>query len=377
MSVHPYQTGSGRKWESRWRDADGKQRRKKGFPTKREAQLFDSSREVATARGEWVDPKLGRVTFGQLGQRWLPQQTHLKPSTRYHTEVWYRKYVEPKFGDRAVGSVKPSEIRAWVAELHAEGRGVGTIERVVGIVRGVFEMAVEDGLVASSPVQRVRLPREAPRHREILTLDQFNLVLDELSPQHYRTFVECLAWTGCRFGELTGLQVRSCDLLRRRLRIERSLSEVGGRFVVTTPKTATSVRVVSLPASLVEPLSRLMVGKGPEDPVFTTPRGRLIRNTLFRPDVFYPAVEAARLVDPTIPPTRVHDLRHFAATQAIAAGASVKAVQALLGHASARQTLDRYSHVLPDDTDRIAEAFDRLRTAPEDTRRTHAQDGAG
>jgi integrase len=55
---------------------------------------------------------------------------------------------------------------------------------------------------------------------------------------------------------------------------------------------------------------------------------------------------------------RLHDLRHTCASLAISAGANVKVVQKLLGHKSAVLTLDRYGHLLPDDLDAVADAFD-------------------
>ena len=55
-----------------------------------------------------------------------------------------------------------------------------------------------------------------------------------------------------------------------------------------------------------------------------------------------------------------HDLRHTAASLAIRAGANVKAVQRMLGHASAAMTLDVYAGLIPDDLDQVAAALDSI-----------------
>jgi integrase len=98
-----------------------------------------------------------------------------------------------------------------------------------------------------------------------------------------------------------------------------------------------------------------MAGKDPDDFVFTTWRGKPLRNLNFRRDVFDPAVEDANLGKLT-----PHELRHTAASLAVSAGANVKAVQAMLGHASAAMTLDVYSGLFGDDLDGVADRMDSL-----------------
>lgn len=104
------------------------------------------------------------------------------------------------------------------------------------------------------------------------------------------------------------------------------------------------------PRLLLDDLARLVAGKQPNDLVFNNRSGRLLDNSNFRRHVFDPAVRAAG-VGPLTP----HDLRDTAASLAVSAGANVKAVQRLLGHASAAMTLDVYSGLFSDDLDRVAE----------------------
>ena len=111
------------------------------------------------------------------------------------------------------------------------------------------------------------------------------------------------------------------------------------------PKTRSSVRSVALPRMVVESLDdhlRQWAGCGREGFVFTAPDGGHIEPDNFRSRVWTPAVAAAGLT-----PLRIHDLRHTTASLAIAAGADVKMLQTMLGHASAVMTLDRYGHLMP------------------------------
>ncbi|MEO7069368.1 MAG: tyrosine-type recombinase/integrase [Nostocoides sp.] len=107
--------------------------------------------------------------------------------------------------------------------------------------------------------------------------------------------------------------------------------------------------------SLLEPLRALCEGRAGEETVFTAPGGGMLRLGNWRHRVFDPACSAAGLVGVT-----PHDLRHTAASLAIASGANVKAVQRMLGHASAAMTLDIYAGLFADDLDSVADALDGL-----------------
>ncbi|MEV4493289.1 tyrosine-type recombinase/integrase [Micromonospora coxensis] len=85
----------------------------------------------------------------------------------------------------------------------------------------------------------------------------------------------------------------------------------------------------------------------------TAPNGGPLRNTNFRSRGFTPAAASVGLAGLT-----PHDLRHTAASLAVAAGANVKAVQRMLGHTSASMTLDVYAGLFGDDLDAVANRLD-------------------
>jgi integrase len=100
-------------------------------------------------------------------------------------------------------------------------------------------------------------------------------------------------------------------------------------------------------------LAVVLAGKHPDDLVFTSPRGEALRVQNFRRRGFDRAARSVGLEG-----LKPHELRHTAASLAIAAGANVKAVQAMLGHASAAMTLDRYGHLFDDELDAVAARLD-------------------
>lgn len=99
--------------------------------------------------------------------------------------------------------------------------------------------------------------------------------------------------------------------------------------------------------------------------IFTTEKGHPLNRTRFSASVWRPATQRAGLTGAVF-----HDLRHYYASLLIRHGESVKVVQARLGHATAAETLDTYSHLWPDSEDQTREAIDAVLGAPADSLRT-------
>jgi integrase len=127
--------------------------------------------------------------------------------------------------------------------------------------------------------------------------------------------------------------------------------------VWSTPKTHER-RSVPFPAVLADELSALMVDKGRDALVFTDMCGGVLRNSNWRARVFAPAVAACQRADESFPSITPHDLRHSAASLAVSAGANVRAVQRMLGHAKASMTLDVYADLFDSDLDDVAVNLD-------------------
>ena len=171
--------------------------------------------------------------------------------------------------------------------------------------------------------------------------------------------------SGLRWREMAALRVCDLDMLRRRVNVSRSVTESGG--LVWTPGKTHERRSVPFPAVLAEELSALMAGKARD--VFTDMRGGVLRNSNWRARVFAPAVAICQKADESFPAITPHDLRHTAASLAISAGANVKAVQRMLGHALASMTLDTYADLFDTDLDDVAVNLDAAIRAAADARR--------
>ncbi|HEV3401024.1 MAG TPA: site-specific integrase, partial [Acidimicrobiales bacterium] len=152
------------------------------------------------------------------------------------------------------------------------------------------------------------------------------------------------------------------DFLRRRLAVEQQLVTLAGRPpYLAPPKTAASRRAIPLPTVVSEALASHLerFPAGDAGLIFTTERGEPIRRNRFG-EVWRRAADAAGLAEGV----GFHALRHYYASLLIRHGESVKVVQERLGHASAAETLDTYSHLWPDSEDRTRAAVDAVLGSP-------------
>lgn len=346
--------GLGKRWRARYVNDEG-QEQTKAFDRKSHAQAWlDNEIIPALASGTYVEPKAGQVTVAAVYASWSTSQGHIAAKTAATRKSAWSSRVEPQWGNVAVVDVKTSAIRAWVAKMVADGVGVPGIENAFGLLRQILGAAVEDRRIPRNPCEGVRLPKRKHADRGYLTHSQVAALTAAVERQP--EVVRFLAYTGLRWGEMAALRVQDFDMLRRRVNVSRSATESGG-LVWSTPKTYER-RSVPFPASIAAELAALMTGRSRDDLVFTDLRGGVLRNSNWRARVFQPAVVKCQAKDDAFPSITPHDLRHTAASLAISAGANVKAVQRMLGHAKASMTLDVYADLFDDDLDSVATNLD-------------------
>ena len=306
------------------------------------------------ATGEFIDASASRVTIDELGAQWLSMQTHLKPSSYAVVEVAWRVHVRPKWGRRVLGDIRHSEVQAWVSDL-SKRKSATVVIRAYGVLAGMIDIAVKDRRIPSNPARGANLPRKTGEERHYLTHAQVQLLADESRTNS--TLVLFLAYTGLRWGEAVGLRVHSVDMVRRRVLVRANAVNVRGTIIPGTPKSH-EARSVPFPAFLAEQLQKQCDSKTRDQLVFGD--GIDFTPTPTQGDGWFAGARKRCVeLDPNFPASlTLHDLRHTAASLAISAGANVKAVQRMLGHASAAMTLDTYADLFDDDLDAVAEALD-------------------
>lgn len=349
-TIESYEIAAGKRYQVRYRTPDRKQTKKRGFKTKRDAEAFAATVEVSKLTGSYVQPTLGRITVGELGPVWLERQSHLKPSSLRPVEITWRLHVEPEWSDARVADIDLDQVEKWIAELSAR-RSATVVIRAYGVLVGILDMAVKAKRLNVNPAKGAgNLPRKVRKDHVYLSHEQVHQLAEEAS-QH-STMVLTMAYCGIRWGETVGLRVKDLDLLRRRLVVATNAVEVGHEIIEGTPKSHKQ-RSVPVPQFLVELLARQCEGKDREALVFPGESGKHMRRPRSERGWFDGAVKRAGLERIT-----VHDLRHTCASLAVQAGVNVKALQRMLGHASAAMTLDVYADLFDTDLDAIGDALD-------------------
>jgi integrase len=255
-----------------------------------------------------------------------------------------------------LGSLTRLQVQQWASELTG---APGSVRKTVNVLSGALRLAVEDGRLAANPAQRLKLPRVVKGGKRYLTHDQVAALAQQVGVRSngaslgYDVVILVLAYCGLRWGELAGLCAMDVDLQHGRLHVRQTIVADKGYPRVEPPKDYEH-RTIALPAFLVRGLDGVLRGREDDRPVFRGARTALhLRNHVFRNGWFDPASTAIGLEGLT-----PHELRHTAASLAVSAGANVKAVQRMLGHASAAVTLDVYADLFDDDLTSVATALD-------------------
>ena len=341
------------RYQATYRGPDRKERTRT-FDRRRDAERWLSTVTGDVARGQWVDPRLSKVTFAEYADQWLTTKADVAPRTLINVQGRLQNHAVPFFGNMEMGGIQPTHVRSWVAGMVATELAPSTVKASYLTCSQVFEQATVDGILARSPCRGIDLPKDR-QHEEMHFLEAEEVArLAEAIGERYRTLVFAAAYTGLRAGELGALKLTRLNLLTRTLEVVESTAEVRGRLVVGPTKTGRP-RTVALPRFLAQMLGE-HVGQYPssEGFVFTAAQGGPIRHRNFYQRHFQPAVLRAGLP----PGLRFHDLRHTCAALLIANGRHMEEVKAHLGHSSIRVTSDRYGHLFPRARQALAEELD-------------------
>lgn len=331
------------KWRARYRDADGKEhsrhfRLKNKSDTARpgeiSAQEWLDEVTAAMVAGTYIDPKKAKLTVGEWCQIWLKGYGNNRPSSVRQAKS-HVKRIEAAFGTRTLASVRPSEIKSWTAKLKAEGLADSTIYALHARLSHIYSDAVHDGLLPKSPLSRRTSPPMGKQRPYVATTEQVWALYDAMDAW-VRPGILLGAFAGLRVAEAVALRVEDVDFMR-------GVISPAIQYPHEPLKSETSKTPIPIPRELAVELNRNPSILGSET-IVAAEHGRPMApytfETRFR--------EAREGIEGLPKGFRFHDLRHYFASLLIAEGLDVKVVQARLRHASAKTTLDTYSHLWPD-----------------------------
>ena len=346
-------------WRVRYRTPNGNLRTKT-FPRKLDADRFVAATTTDVARGEWLDPTLGKVTVADfVNQGFRPTLVNLEPTTRSVNESHLRTHILPAFGRMPLAAVDYTQCQSWVNELSTR-RAAATVVKSAQVMSKVMRTAVRSGRIKTNPMAEVSLPTIHESEDVYLTPAQVEGLATSMTtvdPWH-----RALVWVGCyagpRIGELAALRWTDLDPMRRTLTIERKVVELAGDgFVEGQTKTKAGRRTLTLPRRVIEEVEQhrdLVWERLGEQPlVFPGKQGGYLRPKNLRRRAWLQAVRAADLEGMTF-----HDMRHTAVSLWVAAGATDMEVAKWAGHKNAGFTKSRYAHLFPEHGEALADRLD-------------------
>ncbi|MCM4083044.1 tyrosine-type recombinase/integrase [Paractinoplanes hotanensis] len=325
---------------------------------------------------------------------WLTTRTRIRPTTRAHYTHDIDQFLIPAIGHLTLAELSSRQLTAAFATIgkatnrYGQPTTICTLQHVHTTLRAALNAALREGVITGNPATRVELPARERPHAEVWTEPRVaawratgeHPVVAVWTPEQLAAFLHSvrhdglyalwwlLALRGLRRGEAAGLQWTDVDLDNAQLTVTRQRTTAGYTIHEGPPKSATSRRIVALDQHTVQVLrlhrrrqqrhhERRDAADKPYLPsgyVFTRPDG-----APFHPGYFTQRLQL--LIDRAdLPPVRLQDLRHGAASLAHSAGADLKTIQDLLGHSNVALTADVYTNVLPATQRRAAEETARL-----------------
>lgn len=316
-----------------------------------EAALRNLIREVEAGQHQGDD-----LTISELADPWqAARQADWSPRVRKEYPRQVKKWITPRIGDRPIRKVTARELDLYYSAMTADGARARTVGAIHTILRSMFTQAVRWGLLTVNPAANARPPRE--QHSSIVPPDPAAIraplaSLDE--DLALAAFVRIAATTGCRRSELCALQWDDIDLDRGVLTVTRAVDGAGGVKLTKTGQAKTMAVDAATVAALVRWRSQLLelaLAVKAGTPVWVFPATRDLSRWVNPSTMSH---RWARLrAEYDLDEVKLHHLRHFMASQMLAAGVDVRTVANRLGHANPTTTLRVYAHLIPE-ADRAA-----------------------
>ena len=341
-------------------DANGKQitTTRRNFNTKKEAQLALSRLKVQFEKGEYNKPKEDRYTFNQVFEIWKNNyELTVKESTFVKVMSQYEFHILPIFGSKFIDDISVIDIQNYA---NNKVNNFVNYRNLITNISRIFDYAVNIGLIDANPTKRISIPKrkisvgdnKKQNYYTKIELKQFLDLSRKQQPYYIYAFFQLLAYSGCRKGEILGLQWRSVSFKDNHINIIQTLaSGKDNRLYLEQPKTKHSKRIVSLDKQTMEVLKhwkkeqrKMMFQLGyntmnDEQLVFSN-----IENSFLQ--VSKPRKWMLQTIHKNnLKEISIHGFRHTHATLLLEAGVSPKVISERLGHSSIQITLDLYSHV--------------------------------
>ncbi len=357
--------------------ATGKQVRKSVYGEK-EKDVRRKVTEIQNALDNGTYQEPSRMKVSEWLEEWL--NTFCIHKLKPYTIVAYRGIIKNHLNP-AIGAMKLQEVRGLHIQriynrMIADGASPKTVKNIGAVAHKAFNVAIKQGLISVNPCDAAEFPKMEHHEIKPLTDAEIPIFLNAIKGDPMENAYALCLFAGLREGECLGLSWNQVDFERQTLVISQQLQRgktKGGQYYIASSTKSGRSRTIMPPPIAFEYLksekrrqlaNQLAAGtewNNEHNLVFTTDKGKNCAVSTFYKGFKRLLKEMGR------PDARPHDLRHTAATVAIASGADIKSVQSLLGHATASFTLNVYAHtsekMMEDTAARVQNYYDQLKTS--------------
>lgn len=340
-----------------WSPAPGMSERQIEKELNRQAVIFEEECKSRSAGG--------MVKFEIFAEEWFSE--YAKPNLRNTTFNFLyhqRLRVYRAIGDTSMEKITVRQLQEFINSLSKDGANEvngkplspKTVRHVLSLVSDIFAYAVRMGIVRENPCVRVVLPKLVRKEKKIYTVEETVRLMELLrkEPVKYRAFFYLLIYSGCRRGELLGLEWRDVDFANCLISIRRTSCYTPDRGTYTdTTKTEQSKRTLKLPQEVMDILCELREFQLRQADIFGdkwVESGRLFtkeNGEPQHPNTSYHWLEKFCARN-GLPFYGLHSFRHLFASLLVSNGVDIVTVSGVLGHSAVSTTSNIYCHMLED-----------------------------
>lgn len=255
-------TKDGKQWYYRtyYTDIYGNRKQKcsKKYMTKGEAKEAEAE---FLLKLDQVNINDNQITFEQVYKEWLLfKKGQVKSSTHYSLTKKLDKNILNELKDLKLSAITVSTLFQWKLNLEKKEYSINHTNAIINYMKEILNYAVInhnfDAKIANR-LQRNKNEKVVEEHKDVIenfwTYDEFNIFISKVDEEEYYTLFNFLYYTGLRISEATALNWKDIDFKRKIVRINKTLTVnvEGADYLITSPKTSNSVRLVDLTDNIV------------------------------------------------------------------------------------------------------------------------------